>query len=63
MTDPQTPATEALEAALERERDLRDALLEASYYHVTHDGTPRHPTTCSECRMLAESRRSVESPQ
>ena len=33
---------------------MRDALLEASYYHVKHDGTPRHPKTCNDCRRLAE---------
>jgi hypothetical protein len=43
-----------LTACEERERDLRDALLEASYYHVKHDGTPRHPKTCNDCRRLAE---------
>ena len=44
----------ALDAALERERDLRQALLEASYFHVRHDGSPRHPKTCNDCRALVE---------
>jgi hypothetical protein len=53
----------ALSLCEERERDMRDALLEASYYHVTHDGKPRHPTTCNDCRALAERGRTAERPR
>lgn len=52
ITDSTEPGP--LQSCEERERDLRDALLEASYYHVTHDGRPRHPETCHDCRRLNE---------
>jgi hypothetical protein len=55
----------ALEAALERERDLYQALLEGSYFHVAHDGRVRHRDTCNDCRALAErstSARDTRTP-
>ncbi len=56
------PATR-LTLCEERERDLRQALLEGSYFHVTHEGKPRHPETCHDCRRLAEEGRIAQEPR
>jgi hypothetical protein len=42
----------------ERERELRDERVRTAHFHVAHDGTVRHPTTCNDCRRLEEQQRA-----
>ncbi len=45
---------DALEGAIERERELRDERVKTAHFHIAHDGTVRHPDTCSGCRAARE---------
>jgi len=61
---PTAPAPlDALTLCEERERDLREALRDGSYFHIAHDGSVRHPTTCNDCRALDERHAAAETPR
>ena len=42
--------------------DLIDERVRTAHFHIAHDGTVRHPATCSECRRLAETRALSSEP-